>query len=91
MFGFVGARGVIFLMNGTLSHVHMQGREGLSPVHFLPHDRTQVRTQFGVTASAGQRRGNVESAITSGTPLAAGAWSSSSASPTTDTGVAALS
>ena len=35
-----------------------------------------VRTQHAVTASAGQRRGDVRSATTLGTKRAAGAWSS---------------
>jgi hypothetical protein len=42
-----------------------------------------VRTQHGVTASAGQRRGDVESATTCAIKRAAGAWSSTCPSRTT--------
>ena len=48
-----------------------------------------VRTQHGVTASAGQRRGDVEIKATSGTQRAAGAWSSTCPSHTTDSEAAA--
>jgi hypothetical protein len=62
------------------------------PLTLTSGQRDTVRTQHGVTASAGQRRGDVEIrniAITYGTRLAAGAWSSTSALPMTVMGVAA--
>jgi hypothetical protein len=49
-----------------------------------------VRTQHGVTDSAANGAVTWRSAITYGTRLAAGAWSSTSASPMTVMGVAAI-
>ena len=48
-----------------------------------------VRTQHGVTASAGQRRGDVEVRTIFGIRPGAGAWSLTSASPMTGLGQAA--
>ena len=52
----------------------------------VPHGRHVVRTQHGVTASAGQRRGDVEIRSYLRDQAGAGVWSLTSASPMTGLG-----